>query len=161
MREFFMLILQYIHLSQLMCAPESSRFLSYNVKCLKDHGYFVAGLTIAMSLVHGGLAPHFLSPVMFQALLSDHPLTCHCKMSMIMHELKSSLESLVDSDTVKKAKSCTSKGNLSTVLELAGTLAMPIKPWMMSRKWSQQLRSGLYSGDANQRLRASSQPLAC
>ena len=65
MREFFTLILQCIHDSQLMCGPESCRFLSYNVKCLEDNDYFVAGLMIAMSLVHGGLAPHFLSPVMF------------------------------------------------------------------------------------------------
>lgn len=34
MREFLTLILQYIHDSQLMCGPENSRFLSYNVTCL-------------------------------------------------------------------------------------------------------------------------------
>ena len=126
MREFFTLILQYIHDSQLMCGPERSRFLSYNVKCLQDNDYFVAGLMIAMSLVHGGLAPHFLSPVMFQALLSDQPFTVSLQ-DVYDHELKSSLESLLNSDTVEKAKSCTVEGNLSTVLELAGTLAMPIK----------------------------------
>ena len=126
MREFFTLILQYIHDSQLMCGPGNSRFLSYNVKCLEDHDYFVAGLMIAMSLVHGGLAPHFLSPVMFQALLSDQPLTVPLH-DVYDHELKSSLESLLDSDTVEKARSCTVEGNLATVLDLAGTLAMPIQ----------------------------------
>ena len=126
MREFFTLILQCIHDSQLMCGPESCRFLSYNVKCLEDNDYFVAGLMIAMSLVHGGLAPHFLSPVMFQALLSDQPLTVPLQ-DVYDHELKSSLKSLIDCDTVEKAKSCTVDGNLSTVLELAGTLAMPIQ----------------------------------
>lgn len=48
MREFFTLILQCIHDSQLMCGLENSSFLSYNVKCLEDHDYFVAGLMIAM-----------------------------------------------------------------------------------------------------------------
>lgn len=126
MREFFTLILQYIHDSQLMCGPENSRFLSYNVKSLEDNDYFVAGLMIAMSLVHGGLAPHFLSPVMFEALLSDQPLTVPLQ-DVYDHELKSSLESLHDSDTVEKAKRCTVEGYLSTVLDLAGTLAMPIE----------------------------------
>ena len=37
--------------------------------------YFVAVLTIAISLVHEGLAPHFLPPLMLQALLSDQPFT--------------------------------------------------------------------------------------
>ena len=110
-----------------MCGPESNRFLSYNAKCLEDHDYFVAGLIIAMSLLHGGLAPHFLSPLMFQALLSpDQPLTVPLQ-DVYDHEVKCSLESLLDSDTVEKAKSCTVEGNLSTVLELAGTLAMPIQ----------------------------------
>ena len=126
MREFFTLILQYIHDSQLLCGPENSRFLSYHVKCLEDNDYFVAGLMIAMSLVHGGVAPHFLSPVMFEALLSDKPLTVSLQY-VYDHELKSSLESLHDSDTVEKAKRCTVEGNLSTVLDLAGTLAMPIE----------------------------------
>ena len=126
MREFFTLILQHIHGSQLLCGPENSRFLSYNVKCLEDNDYFVAGLIIAMSLVHGGIAPHFLSPVMFEALLSDQPSTVPLQ-DVYDYELKSSLQFLHDSDTVDKAKRCTVEGNLSTVLDLAGTLAMPIE----------------------------------
>ncbi|KAJ7382242.1 hypothetical protein OS493_036276 [Desmophyllum pertusum] len=35
MREFFTLILQYIHDSQLMCGPENSRFLSYKCKVFR------------------------------------------------------------------------------------------------------------------------------
>lgn len=126
MREFFTLILQYIHDSRLLCGPENSRFLSCNAKCLEDNDYFVAGILIAMSLVHAGLAPHFLSPVMFQALLSDQPLAVPLQ-DVYDHELKSSLESLLDLDTVEQAKRCTVEGNLSTVLDLAGTLAIPIK----------------------------------
>ena len=48
MREFFTLILQHIHDSQLLCGPENSRFLSYNVNCLEDDDYFVARLMIAI-----------------------------------------------------------------------------------------------------------------
>ena len=120
MREFFTLVLQYIHDSQLLCGPENSRFLSYNVKCLEDNDYFVAGLMVAMSLVHGGPAPHFLSPIMFRALISDQPVTVSLQ-DVYDHELRSSLESLQESETVEKAKRCVLQDNLSTVLDLAGT----------------------------------------
>ena len=126
MREFFTLVLQYIHDSQLLCGPENSRFLSYNVKCLEDNDYFVAGLMVAMSLVHGGPAPHFLSPIMFRALISDQPVTVSLQ-DVYDHELRSSLESLQESETVEKAKRCVLQDNLSTVLDLAGTLAMPLQ----------------------------------
>lgn len=117
---------------------------------------------------------NFLSPVMFQALLSDQPLTCHCQMSMIMHELKSSLESLIDSDTVEKAKSCTVEGNLSTVLELA--LAMPIQTlddvtkmvsatseWFVLGRW-ESFREGLSALGALEAVKTypdSFRPLFC
>ena len=71
LREVFTLILQYIHDSQLLCGPENSKFLSYNVKCFEDNDYFVAGLMLTMSLVNDGPTPHFLSPIMFQALFID------------------------------------------------------------------------------------------
>ncbi|KAK2558696.1 G2/M phase-specific E3 ubiquitin-protein ligase [Acropora cervicornis] len=126
MREFFTLILQYIHDSQLLCGPENIKFLSYNVKCLEDNDYFIAGLMLAMSLVHGGPAPHFLSPIMFQALISDQPVTVSLQ-DVYDHELRSLLESLQESETVEKAKRCLLQSNLSTVLDLAGTLGMPLK----------------------------------
>ena len=126
MREFFTLILQYIHDSQLLCGPENIKFLSYNVKCLEDNDYFVAGLILAMSIVHGGPAPNFLSPIIFQALISDQPVTVSLQ-DVYDHELRSSLESLQESETVEKAKTCLLQSNLSTVLDLAGTLGMPLK----------------------------------
>ena len=126
MREFFTLILQYIHDSQLLCGPENRKLLSYNVKCLEDNDYFVARLMLAMSLVHGGPVPHFLSPIMFHALISDQPVTVSLQ-DVYDHELRSSLESLQESETVEKAKRCLLQSNLSTVLDLAGTLGMPLK----------------------------------
>ena len=102
MREFFTLILQYIHDSLLLCGPGNIKFLSYNVKCLEDNDYFIAGLMLAMSLVHGGPAPHFLSPIMFHALISDQPVTVSLQ-DVYDHELRSSLKSLQESETVEKA----------------------------------------------------------
>ncbi|XP_044168113.1 uncharacterized protein LOC122952131 [Acropora millepora] len=105
MREFFTLILQYIHDSQLLCGPENRKLLSYNVKCLEDNDYFVVRLMLAMSLVHGGPVHHFLSPIMFHALISDQPVTVSLQ-DVYDHELRSSLESLQESETVEKAKRC-------------------------------------------------------
>ena len=126
MREFFTLILQYIHDSQLMCGPENNKFLSFNVKCLEQNDYFTAGLLVAMALVHGGQAPHFLSPVLYEALITEG-IPAVSLPHVYDHELKSSLQALLDADIVEKAKRYTGEGNLSTVLDLAGTLAMPIK----------------------------------
>ena len=126
MREFFTLILQYIHDSQLLCGPENRKLLSYNVnnvKCLEDNDYFVVRLMLAMSLVHGGPVHHFLSPIMFHALISDHPVTVSLQ-DVYDHELRSSLQ---ETETVEKAKRCLLQSNLSTVLDLAGTLGMPLK----------------------------------
>ena len=54
---------------------------------------------LAMSLVHGGPVQHFLSPIMFHALISDQPVTVSLQ-DVYDHELRSSLESLQDSETV-------------------------------------------------------------
>lgn len=37
---------------------------------MDGNDYFIAGLAIAASLVHGGPAPHFLSKSLYQALVS-------------------------------------------------------------------------------------------
>ena len=67
----FTLILQHIHSSQFFCGLENYKFLSFQSKCLEDDDYFLAGTVIAMSIVHGGPAPQFLSPLMFDALVYD------------------------------------------------------------------------------------------
>ena len=63
---------------------------------------------------------------MFHALISDQPATVSLQ-DVYAHELRSSLESLQESETVEKAKRCLLQSNLSTVLDLAGTLGMPLK----------------------------------
>jgi len=87
---------------------------------LEDNDYFVAGILIAMSLVHTGLAPHFLSPVTFQALLSDQPLAVPLQ-DVYDHELKSSLESLLDLDlTWSKQRDAQWKGTYQLYLTWLG-----------------------------------------
>lgn len=125
MREFFTLVMQHIHDSNLLCGPENQKVLSFDVKRLEENDYFVAGRIVAMSLVHGGPSPHFLSPLMYQALTTNIPLNVQID-DVYDEELKSSLKALSDATTVNEAKRCAFEGTLSTVLDLAGTLAMPM-----------------------------------
>ena len=66
--------------------------------------------------------PH---PIFFP-LSCDQPVTVSLQ-DVYDHELRSSLESLQESETVEKAKTCLLQSNVSTVLDLAGTLGMPLK----------------------------------
>lgn len=53
---------------------------------LRDDEYFIAGRAIAVSLVHGGPAPRFLSPTLFTCLVQGP------------ENVKPSLEDVADSD---------------------------------------------------------------
>lgn len=57
---------------------------------LRDDEYFIAGRAIAVSLVHGGPAPRFLSPTLFTCLVQG-PET-----------VKPSLKDVADSDLKDK-----------------------------------------------------------
>ena len=122
MREFFTLILQHIHSSQFFCGLENYKFLSFQSKCLEDDDYFLAGTVIAMSIVHGGPAPQFLSPLMFDALVYDLSKVVVPVQEVYDAELQSSLQALLNSATLEEALRFMNEGNLPTLLDLAGTL---------------------------------------
>ena len=122
MREFFTLSLQYIHNSLLFCGLENHKFLSFQSRCLEDDDYFVAGTITAMSVVHGGPAPQFLSPSMFDALVNDMSKVVVSVQDVYDAELQSSLQALLNSTTLEEALRLMNEGNLPTILDLAGTL---------------------------------------
>ena len=35
--------------------------------------YYYAGMSVAMSIIHSGPSPSFLSPVLYDAICSEHP----------------------------------------------------------------------------------------
>ncbi len=43
--------------------------IPFSLSVAEQDAYFIAGRAIAMSLVHGGAAPRFLSPLLYEALL--------------------------------------------------------------------------------------------
>ncbi|XP_054606589.2 G2/M phase-specific E3 ubiquitin-protein ligase [Nothobranchius furzeri] len=74
-REFFTLVLDYLHGSELFVGPENSKFISYCSSAMERDDYFYAAMTIAMSLVHGGPAPRFFSRTLFHALTESPEMT--------------------------------------------------------------------------------------
>ncbi|XP_036419877.1 G2/M phase-specific E3 ubiquitin-protein ligase-like isoform X2 [Colossoma macropomum] len=69
-REFFRLCLQEVKDSCGMFeGPPNMKLLSCNSKATRSNWYFLAGQLMAMSIVHGGQSPAFLSPVLFNALV--------------------------------------------------------------------------------------------
>lgn len=126
MREFFTLTFQYLHDSQLFCGHENCKFLSFLSKCVDNDDYFSAGVMFAMSIVHGGPGPQFLSPAMFEALFTDlHKIVVPVE-DVYDKELQASLQTLLNSATTEDAMHRLDEGNLLTVLDLAGTL-MPVQ----------------------------------
>ena len=76
---------------------------------------------MAMSIVHGGPAPQFLS-LMFDALVNDTSKVVVSVQDLYDAELQSSLLALLNAGTLKEALRLLNKGNLPTILDLAGTL---------------------------------------
>ena len=90
MREFFTLAIEKVTSGKLFCGKELERFLSPDAKALKQDEYFYAGQLFAMSLVHCGIGPRCLSPILFDSIINgpsevlvvqfSHCMTKNCKL---------------------------------------------------------------------------------
>ena len=68
LREFFHLLLCAIcGNNSLLCGDEASQFPVHNMLELSKKTYFYIGAMIATSLVHGGSAPQFFSPCVYDS----------------------------------------------------------------------------------------------
>ena len=70
-RELLTLLLHYLQNSSMFIGDDSNKFMTSNTQRVNDSDYFLAGRIIAVSLVHGGPAPKFYSPILFDALYKD------------------------------------------------------------------------------------------
>ncbi|XP_026036668.1 G2/M phase-specific E3 ubiquitin-protein ligase-like [Astatotilapia calliptera] len=59
--EFLTLLMGSLTNRPIFDGPPESRYLVYNSRAARQDEYFLAGKMIAVSIVHGGPAPHFLS----------------------------------------------------------------------------------------------------
>ncbi|XP_033994265.1 LOW QUALITY PROTEIN: G2/M phase-specific E3 ubiquitin-protein ligase-like [Trematomus bernacchii] len=60
-REFLTLLMSFLQSRPIFEGPPQSRYLVYNAAAIREDEYFMAGKMIAVSIVHGGPGPHFLS----------------------------------------------------------------------------------------------------
>ncbi|KAG5857154.1 hypothetical protein ANANG_G00016110 [Anguilla anguilla] len=78
LRRFMRLLVNEIQNSTLFEGPENAKILTLDSQALRDDLYFDAGCLLALSLVHGGPPPCFLSRVLYRTLFhlpQDSPLT--------------------------------------------------------------------------------------
>ncbi|MED6232366.1 hypothetical protein ATANTOWER_028597 [Ataeniobius toweri] len=60
-REFLTLLMSHLRNHPIFDGPRENRYLICNSRAARKDEYFLAGKMIAVSIVHGGPAPHFLS----------------------------------------------------------------------------------------------------
>ena len=96
LREYFRLLLAAIATSNaLFCGPDVSRTPNHHIEELEKMTFYYVGVIIALSLVHGGPAPHFFSSAVadyiiygiqrVNATIEDVP---HYKMKQSLQKVK-------------------------------------------------------------------------
>ncbi len=120
MREFMTLVLEYLMDSELFIGSRNSKLLSCSIRCLEESEYFFAGQLIAMSLVHFGIGPRCLSPILFEYLTGRPEKVSVSVEDVCDPELRETLQQLLDSKTIENAQEIMSGPNLETLLDISG-----------------------------------------
>ncbi|CAI5671471.1 unnamed protein product [Oreochromis niloticus] len=70
-REFLTLLMSHLRNRPIFDGPPDHRYLVYNSRAAMEDEYFLAGKMIAVSIVNGGPAPHFLSKNLVNRMIGD------------------------------------------------------------------------------------------
>ncbi|CAI5668462.1 G2/M phase-specific E3 ubiquitin-protein ligase-like isoform X2 [Oreochromis niloticus] len=70
-REFLTLLMSHLRNRPIFDGPPDRRYLVYNSRAAMEDEYFLAGKMIAVSIVNGGPAPHFLSKNLVNRMIGD------------------------------------------------------------------------------------------
>ncbi|XP_039473092.1 G2/M phase-specific E3 ubiquitin-protein ligase-like [Oreochromis aureus] len=70
-REFLTLLMSHLRNRPIFDGPPDRRYLVYNSRAAMEVEYFLAGKMIAVSIVNGGPAPHFLSKNLVNRMIGD------------------------------------------------------------------------------------------
>ncbi|XP_034562255.1 uncharacterized protein LOC117828943 isoform X2 [Notolabrus celidotus] len=103
-REFLTLLISHLQSRPIFEGPPESRYLVYNPAAIREDEYFMAGKMIAVSIVHGGPGPHFLSRDLVNHIVGQPSFCANVKdvtddeIGRALHEIESadSLRSLQD-----------------------------------------------------------------
>ncbi|XP_053192741.1 uncharacterized protein LOC128376917 [Scomber japonicus] len=122
-REFLRLLMESIAKSSMFEGTENSKNIALNSTALREDWYYMAGRAIAISLVHGGPSPNFLSPVVFSLLagVSPNPV----------------LEDIADPDLLEKVKQVSE----STTIEDLEKAKAPLLDYLANAGCLRPLRS--------------------
>ena len=107
---------------KLFCGHERQKFLSYDAKALKHGEYFKVGQLLAMALVHCGIGPWCLSPILFDSLVKGPGEVVVLINSVYDPELQLGLQRLMSTQSVNGANEVIAEEQLQGILELSGTL---------------------------------------
>ncbi|XP_074535571.1 G2/M phase-specific E3 ubiquitin-protein ligase-like [Halichoeres trimaculatus] len=122
-REFLRHLMENIAQSPMFEGKENSQNFALNGTALREDWYYMAGRAIAISLVHGGPPPNFLSPVVF-SLLVDVPAN-------------PVLDDIADTDLLEKV----TKVSESTTIEDLEKAKAPLHDYLANAGCLRPLRS--------------------
>ena len=109
---------------KLFCGKEGERHLSLDAKVLKEQEYYCAGQLFAMAIVHCGIGPRCLNPVLFDSIVNEPSEIAVPVESVYDSELQVGLQQLISAESVKEANEITASKKLYSVLERSGSLRL-------------------------------------
>ncbi|XP_056120625.1 G2/M phase-specific E3 ubiquitin-protein ligase-like [Rhinichthys klamathensis goyatoka] len=110
----------------LFVGPDEAKFLNFNSRSMQNDDYFFAGVAIALSVVHGGPGPQFISPSLFRALTTNPEGTVIAIEEVTDPMLCINLQRLASGDYDAFT-------NIESIIVMAGTFAV-IKDHQTARK---------------------------
>ncbi|KAL0973680.1 hypothetical protein UPYG_G00209440 [Umbra pygmaea] len=123
-REILTLLMDRLRSRRIFDGQEHSKFLTFDTAAAKDDEYFLAGRMIAVSMVHGGPGPRFLSKTLYQHLtggaMSDFEATIN---DITDEEMKASMLEISSAATLDELHSLMDKH--ASLLQTAGCLQYP------------------------------------
>ncbi|XP_045079743.1 G2/M phase-specific E3 ubiquitin-protein ligase-like isoform X2 [Coregonus clupeaformis] len=118
-REFLTLLMKHLKDRPIFDGPEGHRFLVYNAKAVREDEYYLAGKMIAVSVVHGGPGPHFLSEDLVH-YLAGQPSFKATNNLITDEEIGKALQEIENAASLDALQECMMRH--STMLQTAGCL---------------------------------------
>ncbi|XP_078503762.1 uncharacterized protein LOC144762443 [Lissotriton helveticus] len=117
-REFLRLLMHHLQHTKLFEGPENRKTLSCDAQGMRNDDYYHAGQALAVSLVHGGTAPNFVSPVLYQCLVSDAKNANCSLVDVVDPDTRDMLQEIEDALSLETLQGLIQKH--STILSVAG-----------------------------------------
>ncbi|CAG9819138.1 unnamed protein product [Phaedon cochleariae] len=112
-RELFRLVINFIKEGP-MFTGSYKKHLSLNAQALKNNHYYEAGRIIALSLVHGGPAPHFFSECLFR-LITGQVENALPTLNDVGEDIKSALIQLENTESLSEAQNVITDTSIFTI----------------------------------------------